>query len=142
MRENKRLDECHPGVHHHGNRSRSEHVMHKYLHISVGLQKHTTCTKVYDQNDLSDICGFAAWVCFAPPIPPTACLIDISNLSLVVLGSVPVASLNATGADVAYDRRCVIPCVCNMDGGEQFGSSTSAAVGSSTHNNRTPRERI
>lgn len=63
-------------------------------------------------------------------------------MSLVGLGSVPVASLNATGADVAYDSRWVIPCVCSVDSGEQFGSSTSVAVGSSTHSNRTPGERV
>lgn len=104
--------------------------------------KHVIVKPKHYQKDLRDICGFVACVCFIPPIPPSACLTDVSNMSLVAFGSVPVASLNAAGADVANDSKCVIPCVCSGDGGEQFGSRTSVAVGSSTHNNRTPGKRV
>jgi hypothetical protein len=90
------------------------------------------------QNERKDICGFAA-CCPCPELRfPTACLIDISNLSCIADVSVPVASLNTTGDVVAYNKSCVTPCVCTADGGELDGSNTRLIVGKSTPRSRVP----
>lgn len=51
------------------------------LKIQINLTLHVMYFSACTQNDLSEICGFADCALFARPLPPIACLTEVSSVS-------------------------------------------------------------
>jgi hypothetical protein len=61
--------------------------------------------QIKNQNDRRDIWGLEILEVFDNDEPPTACRTDTSNSSRVSISSLPAASLNDGGEDVANESR-------------------------------------
>lgn len=68
--------------------------------------------------------------------PPSACLTEVSSVSFISVGSLPVASLKAAGEEAANLRTSVMVCVCKGKGGACSGFKSIVITGS-----KIPRRR-